>query len=349
MARALKLARRGLYGTDPNPRVGCVLVRGGEVVGEGWHERAGGPHAEIRALEEAGGSARGADCYVTLAPCNSSGRTGPCSEALLRAGVARVVAAMDDPNPAMGGGLERLAEAGVEVSSGLLEDQARELNPGFVSRLAKGRPFVRVKLAASLDGRTALADGTSRWITGEPARADVQRLRARASAILTGIGTVLADDPRLDVRIETPRQPARVILDRSFRTPPDARLFESGGPVFVFGAEGIEAPERLAARARIGHVAATSGGLDLDAVMARLAEIEVNELHVEAGPRLAGALMSAGLADELVLYQAPVMLGHEGRALAVLPGVDCMERRVSWRVVEERRVGGDIRLTLRPP
>lgn len=348
MVRALQLARRGLYGTDPNPRVGCVLVRDGNVIGEGWHERAGGPHAEIRALEQAGERARGADCYVTLAPCNSSGRTGPCSVALIGAGVARVVVAMDDPNPAMEGGLERLSKAGIRVSSGLLGEQAAALNQGFLSRLTRGRPFCRLKIAASIDGRTALADGTSQWITGGPSRADVQRLRARASAVLTGIGTVLADDPRLDVRIETPRQPARVILDGAFRTPPGARLFDSGGPVHVFGAEGREAPEELATRARIEHVARTAGGLDLDAVMGRLAELEVNELHVEAGPTLTGALMAAGLVDELVLYQAPVMLGHEGRPLAVLPGIDRMDRRGEWRLVDERRVGGDVRMTLRP-
>lgn len=349
MARALRLAGRGLYGADPNPRVGCVLVKDGAVVGEGWHERAGAPHAEAMALEAAGPAARGADCFVTLEPCNHTGRTGPCSEALLAAGVKRVVAAVADPNPAVaGGGLERLRRAGVAVECGLLAAEAEALNPGFFSRARRGRPWVRVKLAASLDGRTAVASGESRWITGEAARADVQRWRARASAMLTGSGTVLADDPRFNVRIETPRQPGRVILDSTFRTRPDARLFEAGGPVVVIGVEGAEASPALAERARIERVPAAGGGLDLEAVARRLAALEVNEVHVEAGATLCGALLGAGLVDELVLYLAPALLGHEGRPLADIPGIGAMADRLDWQWHDVRRVGNDLRLVLRP-
>lgn len=348
MARALELAGRGLFGTDPNPRVGCVLVRDGLVVGEGWHARAGGAHAERAALAEAGGAARGADCFVTLEPCNHTGRTGPCAEALIDAGVRRVVAATADPNPTVtGGGLARLTDAGIEVESGLMAGEAEALNPGFFSRARRGRPWVRLKLAASLDGRTALASGESRWITGEAARADVQRWRARASVLLTGSATVLADDPRLDVRIDTPRQPGRVILDSAFRTPPGARLFDTGGPVVVIGAEGAEAPAALADRARIERVPAAAGGLDLEAVVRRLAALEVNELHVECGPTLAGAWLQSGLADEVVLYMAPTLLGHEARPLAALPGIATMADRFDLAWHEARHVGNDLRLILR--
>jgi diaminohydroxyphosphoribosylaminopyrimidine deaminase/5-amino-6-(5-phosphoribosylamino)uracil reductase len=349
MARALELARRGLFGTDPNPRVGCVLVRDGEVVGEGWHARAGEAHAEAAALAAAGDAARGADCFVTLEPCNHAGRTGPCTDALIEAGVRRVAAATRDPNLAVaGGGLARLAEAGIRVESGLLADEAEALNPGFFSRARRRRPWVRLKLAASLDGRTALASGESRWITGEAARADVQHWRARASMLLTGSATVLADDPRLNVRLETPRQPMRVILDSSFRTPPGSRLFAAGGPVVVIGAEGAPAPDALAERARIERVpAATGGGLDLPAVARLLAELEGNELHVECGATLAGAWLASGLVDEVVLYLAPAMLGHEGRSLAALPGIGTMADRLDLHWHEARRVGNDLRLVLR--
>ncbi len=348
MARALELARHGLFGTDPNPRVGCVLVRDGVVVGEGWHARAGEAHAEAMALARAGGAARGAECFVTLEPCNHSGRTGPCTQALINAGVRRVVAATGDPNPDVaGGGLARLIDAGIEAETGLLAGEAEVLNPGFFSRARRGRPWVRLKLAASLDGRTALASGESRWITGGAARADVQRWRARASVLLTGSGTVLADDPRLDVRIETPRQPGRVILDSAFRTPPGARLFDTGGPVLVIGAEGAEAPSALAEKARIERVQASGGGLDLEAVARLLASLEVNELHVECGPTLAGAWLKSGLADEVVLYLAPSLLGHEARPLAALPGIETMSDRFDLAWHEARRVGDDLRLILR--
>ncbi len=349
MARALRLAARGLYGADPNPRVGCVLVKDGRVAGEGWHERAGGPHAEAAALEAAGAAARGADCYVTLEPCNHRGRTGPCTEALIAAGVRRVVAAVADPNPGVaGGGMARLEAAGVETQCGLMAARAEALNPGFFRRARQGRPWVRVKLAASIDGRTALASGESRWITGDAARADVQRWRARASALVTGIGTVLADDPRLNVRIDTPRQPVRVILDPQARTPPHARLFESGGGVLVVTAEGAAPSAALAERARVVTAPAVTGGLDPAAVAGLLAAESMNELHLECGARLAGAWMDAGLVDELLLYLAPTMLGHEGRPLAELPGIGSMADRLDWRWHEVRRIGDDLRLTLRP-
>lgn len=352
MARALELATRGLCTTDPNPRVGCVIAAAGRVVGEGWHERAGEPHAEVLALRQAGGHARGATAYVTLEPCCHHGRTPPCTAALIEARIARVVFAMHDPNPRVnGGGAAGLGAAGVRVDGGLMEATARALNPGFESRMRRGRPWVRLKLAASLDGRTALADGESRWITGEPARQDVQRLRARAGAILTGVGTVLRDDPRLDVRLpDTQRQPLRVVLDPQLRMPSAARILGLPGRVLVFcAAQALSRAEPLQhVGAEIEAVAADDGRLQLPAVLARLAELEVNELHVEAGPTLAGALAGAGLVDEIVLYLAPVLLGPQARPLAVLPAVIAMADRAEFELVEQRRVGNDQRLTLRP-
>lgn len=350
MARALRLAERGLATTDPNPRVGCVIAAGERVLGEGFHARAGGPHAEIEALREAGGAARGATAYVTLEPCSHHGRTPPCADALLAAGLRRVVFAAGDPNPRVsGGGAARLAAAGVLVEGGLMEAEARALNPGFLSRMERGRPFVRLKLAASLDGRTALASGASRWITGEAARADVQRLRARSGAVLTGIGTALADDPRLDVRLSgADRQPLRIVLDRRLALPATARLLEPPGEVLVFtSAAALGAGAALAARgARIEALPLAGGGLDLAAMLARLAVLEVNELLVEAGPTLAGALLEAGLVDEVVLYLAPVLLGPDARPLALLPPTESMERRLGLELTESRRVGADLRLTL---
>ncbi|MBK1691590.1 riboflavin biosynthesis protein RibD [Ectothiorhodospira mobilis] len=358
MGRALRLAARGLYTTDPNPRVGCVLVRDGQVVGEGFHARAGEPHAEVLALRAAGEAARGATAYVTLEPCSHHGRTPPCADALAAAGVARVVAAMVDPNPRVAGrGLARLRAAGVQVDSGLLAAEARDLNPGFVQRMERGRPWVRVKLAASLDGRTAMANGESRWITGEAARADVQRLRARASVVLTAMGTVAADDPRLNLRL-TPadlgidgpvRQPARVILDRQGQLAPGARLFTApGGPVWVFTAEEALERQRAAletAGARVDAVPVRDGHLDLTAVLQALAAREVNEVHLEAGPTLAGALLQAGLMDECVLYLAPHLMGTQARGLFRLPLQD-MAERIPLEIREVRPVGRDWRLTL---
>lgn len=352
MARALRLARRGLATTDPNPRVGCVIAMGERVLGEGWHERAGGPHAEAVALAAAGAGARGATAYVTLEPCSHHGRTPPCADALVAAGLRRVVYACGDPNPRVnGGGAEKLRGAGLAVEGGLLEAEARRLNPGFLSRMERGRPFLRLKLAASLDGRTALASGGSRWITGEAARADVQRLRARSAAVLTGSGTALADDPRLDLRLPgATRQPLRVVLDRRLRLPPSARLLAPPGEALLFAGSdaGPAAAALRAAGARIEVVAQTGDGLDLAAVLARLAALEVNELLVESGPRLAGALLAAGLVDELVAYVAPVLLGPDARPFARLPLLAEMAGRLEFDWLDARRVGADLRLTLAP-
>lgn len=295
--------------TDPNPCVGCVLVKDGIVVGEGWHTRAGEAHAEINALDAAGDRARGATAYVTLEPCCHQGRTPPCTDALLKAGIARLVAAMSDPNPQVAGkGFAILRDAGVAVEYGLLAAEARALNPGFIQRMIQGRPFVRLKLAMSLDGRTALASGESQWLTGEAARRDVQRLRARGSAILTGIGTVLTDNPSLNVRLsEATRQPSRVILDTELRTPPTAQTLRLPGQVLIFTTvsdSSMQAPLR-AAGAEIVLLPRAEQGLDLHAVMAELARRECNEVHVECGSTLAGALLRAGLVDELVIYMAP--------------------------------------------
>jgi diaminohydroxyphosphoribosylaminopyrimidine deaminase/5-amino-6-(5-phosphoribosylamino)uracil reductase len=352
MARALRLAERGLATADPNPRVGCVIADGERVLGEGFHSRAGGPHAEVEALRAVAGPVRGATAYVTLEPCSHHGRTPPCADALLEAGVRRVVYAIGDPNPRVNGsGAARLAAAGVVVEGGLLEAEARALNPGFLSRMQRGRPFVRIKLAASLDGRTALASGASRWITGEAARADVQRLRARSSAILTGIGTVLADDPRLDLRLPgATRQPLRVVLDRRLALPSTARVLAPPGEVLVFTtAEAAASGEGPAGpNVRVETLPQAGRGLDLPAMLARLGALEVNELMVEAGPTLAGALLEAGLADEVVLYLAPVLLGQDARPLALLPPLSAMQDRHGFEIGDSRRVGADLRLTLRP-
>jgi diaminohydroxyphosphoribosylaminopyrimidine deaminase/5-amino-6-(5-phosphoribosylamino)uracil reductase len=353
MARALQLARRGLFNTDPNPRVGCVLVQGDAVVGEGWHVRAGEPHAEIHALAQAGDAARGATAYVTLEPCCHHGRTPPCSDALIGAGVARVVAAMQDPNPRVAGmGLAALAQAGIAVEDGVLADEAKRLNRGFVKRMRTGLPWVRVKLAMSLDGRTALASGESRWITGDDARADVQRLRARSSAILTGIGTVLADDPSLNVRLEPAagevRQPLRVVLDSRLQLPPTARLLALPGTTCVLTTESdarrIDALTRDTVNVVVLPMRADRR-INLDAVMRFLGEQECNEVHVEAGPTLCGALLQDGLVDELVIYLAPHLLGDAARGLCTLPGLERMEQRIGLDIADIRAVGKDWRIT----
>jgi len=352
MARALELARLGLWTTDPNPRVGCVLVQGGRVVGEGWHERAGGPHAEVMALQAAGASARGATAYVTLEPCCHQGRTPPCADALIAAGVARVVYAMRDPNPRVdGGGAGRLAAAGIAVEGGLLEAEARELNPGFIARMQRGRPWVTVKLAASLDGGTALPGGESRWITGEAAREDVQRLRARSSAVMTGSGTVRTDDPRLDVRLEgASRQPLRVVLDSRLRTPPTARILAPPGEALILctTTDDARAAALRAAGAEVQVVPGASGSVDLEAALRLLAARQVNELLVECGAGLAGALLAGGLVDELMLYLAPTLLGRGARPLADLEAPASMAERLQFAIVGRRDVGGDLLLRLRP-
>lgn len=350
MQAALAEARGGLYTTQPNPRVGCVIARGNRIVGRGMHQFAGGPHAEINALADAGMEARGATVYVTLEPCCHTGRTGPCTEALIAADVARVVYAHDDPNPVVAGdGARQLQEAGITVESGLLEEAARALNEGYLSRTERGRPFIRCKVAISLDGRTALAGGHSQWITGEAARADVQHFRARSSAILTGIGTVLADNPRLNVRLGFPgievQQPARVILDSRLRTPADARLFAAGGPVHVFtGARGGDGLPR----ATIHEVPVGETGVDLAAVMEALARLDFNEVLVEAGAAINGSLLRAGLVDELLVYQAPVLIGNEARGLADFGPLAVMSERLEFELHEYQAVGDDLRLALRP-
>lgn len=356
MARALILAERGLYTTDPNPRVGCVIVQGGEIVGEGWHERAGEAHAEVRALQAAGEGARGATVYVTLEPCSHHGRTPPCVNALIAAGVARVIFAAEDPNPQVHGrGAQALREAGIPVESGLLAAEAAALNPGFIQRMQAGRPWVRVKLAMSLDGRTALSSGASQWITGEAARGDVQRWRARSSAVLTGAGTVLADDPQLTVRLPAAaRQPLRVVLDSDLRTPEHARLLTTGGEVLVLTVPSEDSAHEVRRRgleargARVEAVAATAGRPDLDAVLERLAQREVNELLVEAGPTLAGAFLSRRLVDELLLYVAPKLLGQDARPLVELPLLTDLAQAPGFSLVDAQRVGEDLRLLLRP-
>lgn len=355
MARALGLAARSLGSTHPNPRVGCVIVREGRILGEGRHVRAGEAHAEAIALAAAGEQARGGTAYVTLEPCCHQGRTPPCTEALKQAGIRRVVYAASDPNPRVNGGGERaLREAGIEVTAGLLAAESERLNPGFNQRLRRGRPLVRSKVAVSLDGRTALADGQShgRWITGEAARRDVQRWRARSSAVLTGVGTVLADDPELTVRdpeVDEGRQPLRVVVDSAWRTPPAARLLAAPGEVLVMGAGQEALRSALESRgARVIPVPLVAGGVDLRRVLAELATLEINEVLVEAGPRLNGALLAAGLVDELIVYSAPHVLGDAGRGMFHLPSLARMDDRPSFRLHEVRRVGEDLRLIYLP-
>jgi len=402
MAHALRLAECGLYTTQPNPRVGCVLAHGAERVGAGWHRHAGEPHAEVLALREAGARARGATAYVTLEPCAHYGRTPPCALALVEAGVARVVAATEDPSPQIAGrGFAMLRSAGIEVEVGLLAAPARDLNPGFFSRIERGRPWLRLKQAISLDGRTALANGRSQWISGAAARADVQRWRARSSAILTGSGTVLADDPRLTVRLphslqgvpvsadsptpgadgreaagkgfrspafaggegegvgllDTPRgpnhgvdfmPPLRVVLDRGLRTPAASHVLDGSAPtLLVHAAEAACTDERFA-RVERTVVPTHNGRLDLSAILAVLAARGCNEVQVEAGPTLGGALFAAGLVDELLLYVAPLLLGDAALPLLHLPPLADMAGRWQLQLVEQRMLGADWRLRLRP-
>lgn len=383
MAQALRLAERGLYSTSPNPRVGCVLVKGEDVVGTGWHERAGEPHAEVHALRAAGGAAYGATAYVTLEPCSHHGRTPPCAEALIEARVARVVVAMQDPNPQVAGqGIEKLRKAGIAVESGLMEAEARELNIGFFARMARGTPWLRSKIAMSLDGRTALKNGESQWITGEAARQDVQRWRARSCAVLTGIGTVLADDARLNVRgIETERQPLRVVLDSNLQMPPAARMLQplpsppggitsdladvvvqpsrmASSSIRGVGGEGrvliyTAAPdaEKCAALERAGATVSVlpdgKGQVDLPAMLRDLAQRGCNEVLVEAGSTLNGALLHAGLVDELLLYVAPQLLGDVARGMAQLGELTSLEQRIDLKWQDVRQVGSDLRITMR--
>ena len=354
MRRALELAARGLYSTHPNPRVGAVLARDEQIVGEGWHERAGEAHAEPIAIRSAGERARGATAYVTLEPCSHHGRTPPCVDVLLAAGVRRVVYAVADPNPRVNGqGASRLKAAGLTVQSGLLAAEAEALNAGFMMRMRHGRPFVRLKSAASLDGRTALANGASKWITSEAARHDVQHWRALSGAILTSAATVLADDPRLDVRLAgAPRQPLRVVLDRRRRVRPNARILAAPGEALVFAA--VTKTRRVAAEgekvgdARVERLRAIRAHLDLTRVFARLGELEINEVLVEAGPRLSGALLSAGLVDEWLVYLAPKLLGRDAKPLATLARLTKLDAAPQFELFEAQTVGPDLRLRLKP-
>ena len=350
MARALRLAERGAYTARPNPMVGCVIARDGEVVGEGWHQRKGGPHAEVFALQAAGDRARGATAYVSLEPCAHHGSTPPCADALVAAGVVRVVAAMRDPFPSVdGAGFDRLKVAGIAVEHGLMEAQARELNRGFLARVERGRPWLRVKLAMSLDGRTAMASGDSKWISGEASRHDVQRWRARSGALLTGAGTVLADDPRLTVRLEDGSDflpPLRVVLDPGLATVARGRVREGNAPTLYVHAPDARLPRGL----DIDHVAVPVQGtrFDLAAVLRLLAARGINEVQLEAGATLAGAFLDAGLVDELLLYVAPVLLGPRARPLFDGLHIDAMAQRLRMRRIESTVVGEDFRLLLRP-
>lgn len=355
MSRALQLAARGVHSTDPNPRVGCVLVRDDQVVGEGWHEVAGGPHAEVLALQQAGDAADGATAYVTLEPCCHHGKTPPCSEALLKAGVARVVAAMEDPNPQVAGkGLQQLREAGIEVAGGLLQAEAEALNPGFVQRMREQRPYLRCKLAMSLDGRTAMASGESQWITGEAARHDVHRLRARSSAIMSGIGTVLADDPSLTVREPdgtlAPRQPLRVVLDPHLSTPTGARFLQQPGrSLIVTATEEPEVQQQLEqAGAEVIYLPHGADAIDLPGLMGELAAREVNEVLLETGAILSGAALRAGLIDELIVYMAPKLMGDGARGLFHTPGLESLADAVELEISDIRAVGRDWRITAIP-
>ncbi|SEG81413.1 bifunctional diaminohydroxyphosphoribosylaminopyrimidine deaminase/5-amino-6-(5-phosphoribosylamino)uracil reductase RibD [Marinobacterium lutimaris] len=356
MGRAIALARRGLFTTDPNPRVGCVLVKEGEIIGEGYHVRAGEGHAEVNALKQAGDQVRGATAYVTLEPCSHYGRTPPCAEALVEAGISRMVCAMVDPNPAVAGrGLERLRQAGIEVASGLMETEAQQLNPGFIRRMEKGLPYVRAKLAMSADGRTAMASGESQWITGSAARADVQRLRARSSAILTGIDSVLLDDSSLTLRenelgVENAaeivkRQPLRVVLDTHLRLPLTAKILRQPGRTLVMTLSSDEA--RINALKEAGaevQVREDGERLDLGAILEWLAQHEqCNELLVECGATLAGAFVGAGLVNELVVYMAPKLLGSSARPLLQLP-LERMDQQIPLVLDEVRHLGQDLRL-----
>jgi len=350
MANALALAERGLFTTTPNPRVGCVMVRDGKVIGTGWHERAGGAHAEVIALRDAGVRAAGSTVYVTLEPCSHHGRTPPCTDALIAAKVARVVAACEDPNPLVAGeGLARLKAAGIDVSVGLLSEPARELNIGFVSRMTRGRPWVRMKIAATLDGKTALANGRSQWITGPEARRDGHAFRARACAVLTGIGTVKDDDPQLTVRdVPTPRQPLRVLVDSRLEVPLTARILEGGNVLVVAAVEDTARAAVLAGRGvEVLTIPNVAGKVELGDLVTELGRRGLNEVHVEAGFKLNGSLVAAGLVDELLIYLAPSLIGESGRGMFNLPVLTDLAARVQLSIRDVRQIGTDLRIVAR--
>jgi diaminohydroxyphosphoribosylaminopyrimidine deaminase/5-amino-6-(5-phosphoribosylamino)uracil reductase len=350
MGRSLDLAGRGLYTTTPNPRVGCVIVNDGAVVGDGWHEKAGLPHAEVLALKTAGDRARGATLYLNLEPCSHHGRTPPCVDAIIAAGVKRVVAAIGDPNPKVAGaGIAKLRTAGIAVEQGLREDEARELNIGFLARMTRGRPWVRMKIAASLDGRTALANGKSQWITGEAARGDGHRWRARACAVLTGFGTVRDDDPQLNVRgVDTARQPLKIVVDSKFETSPSARLLTEGKTLVVGAANDAKRIATLkSAGAEVAIIANDGGKVELFRLMEELARRELNEIHVEAGTKLNGSLLQAGVVDELLVYLAPSVIGDSGRGMFALPELTELSQSSALKIREIERIGEDIRIVAR--
>jgi diaminohydroxyphosphoribosylaminopyrimidine deaminase/5-amino-6-(5-phosphoribosylamino)uracil reductase len=351
MARALRLAGHGLYTTTPNPRVGCVLVKDGRVVGEGWHERAGGPHAEAVALSAAGANARDATAYVSLEPCSHEGRTPPCSDALIAARVSCVVAAMQDPNPKVaGGGLRKLNQAGIRVETGILEAEARELNIGFVSRMTRGRPWIRVKIAASLDGKTALGNKISQWITGADARRDGHHWRARSCAVMTGIGTLADDDPRLTVRdVETARQPLRIVVDSRLRIMPEARIFDGGGVLVATATRDEDKSRTLASKgADVVVLPNAEHKVDLLELAKVLAARGINEVLVEAGVNLNSALLRAGVVDELLIYLAPHLLGDAARGMLDLGELTEMNQRLQLNIQETRMIGQDLRILARP-
>ncbi len=344
MARALALAGKGLYTATPNPRVGCVIARNEAIVGEGWHEKAGGAHAEVLAIGQAGERAAGATLYVNLEPCSHHGRTPPCTGLVAKSGVRRVVAAMLDPNPEAAHGGAQLAAAGIGFEHGLMEQEARELNIGFVSRMTRGRPWVRLKIAATLDGRTALADGRSQWITGAEARKDGHRWRARACAILTGIGTGKADDPRLTVRdLETPRQPLRVVVDSRLEISETARVLE-GDTALVFC--GTQKTRNV--KAEILSFPNPEGKVDLQKMLQELGRRGVNELHVEAGFRLNGSLVREGCVDEFLIYLNPSFLGDDAQGMLALPGISTLDKRIKIKIASVERIGEDMRILARP-
>ena len=364
MARALRLARKGLWSTEPNPRIGCVLVRDGEIVGEGWHQVAGEPHAEIHALAMAKEKAAGATCYVTLEPCCHHGRTPPCTDALIKAGVTRVVAAITDPNPLVSKkGIEQLLKADITVETGVLSHEAEQLNPGFFMRMRHKRPYIRCKLAMSLDGRTAMASGESKWITSQESRRDVQCLRARSSAILAGVGTVLADDPQLTVRenellcelpLDKPvviKQPLRVIIDTHLSMPQNARMLSLPGQTLIFTASYNKTIKGMLEKA--GAIVVSQPNqekrVDLPVLCQILAEeYEVNEVQMETGANLSGAMLNKGLIDEIVIYMAPVLIGNKARGLFNLPEIEHLNQIIPLSIVDIRAIGHDWRITARP-
>ncbi len=364
MAHTLRLAKRGLWTTDPNPRAGCVIVRNGQIVGEGWHQRAGEAHAEIHALQMAKEKAKGATCYVTLEPCCHQGRTPPCTDALIKAGVTRVVVAVMDPNPLVSRkGIEQLSKAGIMVNTGILSQEAEQLNQGFFMRMRHNRPYIRCKLGMSLDGRTAMASGESKWITGIDARRNVQRLRARSSAIMTGAGTILADDPQMTVRKEELacqmpsgteiiiKQPLRVVIDTHLSTPPEARMLNQSEKALIFTASNSESVKSILEKTgtHVIYLPNREREVDLPAACQLLAkEYEVNEVLIETGATLSGAMLRAGLIDEIIIYMAPILMGNKARGLFDLPHLKQLKEHIPLNIVEVQAVGQDWRITAHP-